>query len=247
MKKVLMGVILGVCVSTAFSVFAAPVKQFILTKVNYPVIVDGKEYKDEKNPVLNYQGSTYVPLAKISDLTGVTYKWNDSLKRLEIGDNNSQSVAIKPEQMNDTQVKVMRELAERESIKSFTTLTPETKVKTENPNGYKKLYDADDTNLVLSRMDGKTQPPKLSEGWITEKLISKTSDYDVEYGDKNKESIVFYKYAGLNKNIVLTLKLPTDFANSKEGSSEVDGIRLKKHNGYIYFNIDDLEKKGFLK
>ncbi|MGG1444336.1 hypothetical protein ABE354_20215 [Brevibacillus laterosporus] len=246
MKKVLMGVILGVCVSTAFSVFAAPVKQFILTKVNYPVIVDGKEYKDEKNPILNYQGSTYVPLAKISDLTGVTYKWNDSLKRLEIG-NTSQSAAIKPEQMNNTQVKFTRELAEKENIKSFTTLTPETKVKTENPNGYKKLYDADDTNLVLSKAEGKSLPPKLSEGWITEKLIRKASGYGVDYSDNNKESINLYKEEGADEKVILTIKLPSDFAKSKEGSAEVEGIRLKKHNGYIYFNIDDLEKKGILK
>ncbi|WP_157793874.1 stalk domain-containing protein [Paenibacillus donghaensis] len=57
---------------------------YLLTEVAYPVVVNGKKYTDAKNPILNYEGSTYIPLAKIGELTGVNYKWNAGLKQVEI-------------------------------------------------------------------------------------------------------------------------------------------------------------------
>ncbi|WP_088833786.1 stalk domain-containing protein [Paenibacillus tyrfis] len=59
-------------------------KKYILTEVAYPIVVNGKEFKDATAPILNYEGSTYVPLVKLGDLTGVIYKWNDAAKRVEI-------------------------------------------------------------------------------------------------------------------------------------------------------------------
>lgn len=57
---------------------------YTLTKVTYPVLVNGTAYSDDKAPILSYDGSTYIPLAKIGELTGVNYKWNSSDKQVEI-------------------------------------------------------------------------------------------------------------------------------------------------------------------
>lgn len=84
MKKYLIGFIVGICLTVSSNVFAEQVKQFALTLAAYPIFVDGSKYTDTKFPILNYEGSTYVPLAKLGDLTGVNYTWNGSLHRVEI-------------------------------------------------------------------------------------------------------------------------------------------------------------------
>lgn len=84
LKKFISGCIVGACLMLGTTVYAEQIKQFILTPVTYPIVVDGVEYKDAERPVLNYEGSTYVPLAKLGDITGVDYVWNDQLGRVEI-------------------------------------------------------------------------------------------------------------------------------------------------------------------
>ena len=86
MRKIIIGFIVGCVLSMSATAFAAPVKQFILTKITYPILVNGVEYADEQLPALNYEGNTYIPLAKIGDLLGVDYRWNAEKKRVEIGE-----------------------------------------------------------------------------------------------------------------------------------------------------------------
>lgn len=93
MKKYVIGCMVGVIMTLGTTVFADQVKQFILTPTTYPIIVDGVEYKDDEHPVLNYEGSTYVPLAKLGDITGVDYVWNEKLGRVEINTGKSQFYA----------------------------------------------------------------------------------------------------------------------------------------------------------
>ncbi|BBI32046.1 hypothetical protein [Cohnella abietis] len=89
MKKTLMTLALGIMIG-AVAMIAVPaygaVKQYVLTAFGSPVLVNGVAYKDANNPILSYNGRTYLPLAKIGDLLNVNYKWNAELKRLEIGD-----------------------------------------------------------------------------------------------------------------------------------------------------------------
>lgn len=68
--------------------FAEPVKQYVLQKVNYPILVNGTQYTSEL-PVLNYDGNTYIPLKKIGDLLHCNIKWNDELKQIEIEQNKN--------------------------------------------------------------------------------------------------------------------------------------------------------------
>lgn len=228
MKKIVAGIAIGMVLSFSASALAGPIKQYLLTEVNYPVIVNGKEYKDAKNPILNYQGSTYIPLAKIGELTGVQYKWNDEKKRVEIGAAETTGGAL-----------------------TGATILPGTDypiVEAPNPNGYKQLMDADDTQLVIAKFENEPLPPKLSEGWMSEDLVSEVSNYSVSFKGNDKATVIIGVTFATDpkKREQWTFNLPGEFAKSKEGAAEVDGVKMKKYKGFIYFNIADLETIGVL-
>lgn len=71
MKKVVLGIVIGFALSIVSTIYAEPTVQYILTKVNYPIVVDGKVYQGNNNPVLNYNGTTYVPLRAVAELLGM--------------------------------------------------------------------------------------------------------------------------------------------------------------------------------
>ncbi|MBH0330131.1 hypothetical protein ABH14_10045 [Brevibacillus brevis] len=228
MKKIVTGIVIGMVLSFSASALAGPIKQYLLTEVNYPVVVNGKEYKDANSPILSYQGSTYIPLAKIGELTGVQYKWNDEKKRVEIGASEVTGGAL-----------------------TGATILPSTDyevVEAPNPYGYKKLMDADDTELVIAKMENTALPPKLSEGWINEELIRKASYYSVSFKGKDKSTIVIGVTFATDpkEKEKWTFNVPSDFATSESGSTEVNGVKMKKYKGFIYFNIEDLETIGVL-
>ena len=85
LKSLTIGITLGVTVSIFIPVFAT-VQQYILTKVNYPILVNGQEYVNEELPVLNWEGNTFIPLRAVGDILEVKVNWNEELKRVEIGD-----------------------------------------------------------------------------------------------------------------------------------------------------------------
>ncbi|WP_058301550.1 Gmad2 immunoglobulin-like domain-containing protein [Gorillibacterium timonense] len=58
--------------------------KYVLTQVNYPVHVNGIPYVDENLPILNYKGSTYVPLKSIATILGDHVVWNTAAKRVDI-------------------------------------------------------------------------------------------------------------------------------------------------------------------
>ena len=59
-------------------------KEYKLHKADYKIMIDGIEFIDAELPILNYTGSTYIPLRKVADLLGVTLTWNAELNRAEI-------------------------------------------------------------------------------------------------------------------------------------------------------------------
>jgi hypothetical protein len=88
----ILGFTLGTLMTTTFANNLtneiSSVKEFICHSVNYPIIVNGKELQTDK-PILNYQGSTYLPLKVIGDNLGAKIKWNSTLIRVEIGEVNN--------------------------------------------------------------------------------------------------------------------------------------------------------------
>lgn len=98
MKKILTGIVIGSTLSLSAVTFAEPIKEYILTQVNYPIIVDGTEYKSGDLPILNYQGSTYVPLRAMSDLLEADMEWHKEAKIIEI---NKRKLPVPTPETND--------------------------------------------------------------------------------------------------------------------------------------------------
>ncbi|CAM3877668.1 hypothetical protein [Marinicrinis lubricantis] len=61
MKKLAIGIISGAVILYAASVSANNLKEYILNEADYHIQVNQKSYTP-KNPVLNLNGTTYVPL-----------------------------------------------------------------------------------------------------------------------------------------------------------------------------------------
>ncbi|GMK36951.1 hypothetical protein PCCS19_00040 [Paenibacillus sp. CCS19] len=68
----------------AVPTFAVTVKQYLLVEAGYPVYVNGQEYTSGEQPILNYQGNTYVPMRSVGDILGADVQWNSELNRSEI-------------------------------------------------------------------------------------------------------------------------------------------------------------------
>lgn len=80
MKKIL--IIISMVICFTFPVNASD-NFYKLTKANYPVIVN-EEYLVSDKPVLNYNGTTYLPLRDISKATNTELNWDDINKKIII-------------------------------------------------------------------------------------------------------------------------------------------------------------------
>lgn len=78
------GLLAGCLLTAAVPAGSAAVKQYVLVKASYPVHVNGVEYDDKEKPILNYDGTTYVPLRAVGGLLGADVGWNEAEKRVEI-------------------------------------------------------------------------------------------------------------------------------------------------------------------
>ena len=69
MKKFFLGLLIGIFVTAVIPVGAA-VEEYICKKPQYKVMIDGKEYSNDEQPILNYNGRTFlhVHFLKNSDL-----------------------------------------------------------------------------------------------------------------------------------------------------------------------------------
>lgn len=132
MKKGIVGLVVGLFIGLSFSL-AGPaysaVKQYILTEFTQPVVVNGVQYKDKENPILSYKGITYIPLAKIGELTGVEYRYNKDKKQVEIGSQATSNVkTYVPDKGRVRDSDAI--LAEEEAIRNF---TESNKIEVEKP------------------------------------------------------------------------------------------------------------------
>lgn len=244
MKKgllmLLLGVFLGAVATLATPGYAA-VKQYILTQITYPIVVNGVEYKDAELPILNYEGSTYVPLAKLGDLTGVNYKWNDTLKRVEIGA-VPDAVETTPEGATGDKKSTCDNANQKGA-----TLCPDTVIEIPKEPGYKGHADSEDPSYDWAKvMKREVMPPLMSEGWISESMLDKIEG--VQFGWTGKpNSAKISDGPQWNETILVSFDFPEDFVSKMDGEITINNIRIKKYYGNFFFNISDLQKTGVIK
>ncbi|MBV1757678.1 MAG: hypothetical protein KMY55_07520 [Dethiosulfatibacter sp.] len=82
-KGMILGILIGAVLMLPISSFASSLTQYILVEAQYPIMVDDNQYEGDL-PILNYEGSTYVPLRTMSELLEVDIFWNEILKQVEI-------------------------------------------------------------------------------------------------------------------------------------------------------------------
>lgn len=81
----IVGLMAGSAAMAVLPAMAATVKQYMAVDAAYPIYVNGLPYENTDLPLLNYEGSTYVPLRAVGNLLGANVTWNESLRRVEIG------------------------------------------------------------------------------------------------------------------------------------------------------------------
>lgn len=79
------GIIIGIIISS--SSVTAYAKEFVLKIANYPIIVGGKEYKSKEHPILNLNGTTYVPLRAFTEMMNEEIVWDNG--KVIIGKSNN--------------------------------------------------------------------------------------------------------------------------------------------------------------
>lgn len=82
-RQLFIGILIGAFIFSATPV-AAAVQQFILTKSEFKVFANGKEYTDKDYPILIYRGINYAPLGKMASLLGVTCTADVKEKRIDL-------------------------------------------------------------------------------------------------------------------------------------------------------------------
>lgn len=83
MRKYIIGGLAGAALMFSAQSMAAPLKEYILTKLESPILANGKAFSSNL-PFLNYQGNTYAPLKAIGEALGVDVRWNNKESRVEI-------------------------------------------------------------------------------------------------------------------------------------------------------------------
>lgn len=86
MKKFVLGFLAAALLFTALPIGAA-VQQYTLQATAAKIVVDGTEAKDDKLPIMAYQGYNYIPAAvfrSICDKIGVGFKWDNEKKEIQI-------------------------------------------------------------------------------------------------------------------------------------------------------------------
>ncbi|MCY9667988.1 copper amine oxidase N-terminal domain-containing protein [Paenibacillus alginolyticus] len=229
----------GALFATFGSAYADEVEQFVLTKIKYPVQVNGKEYKDESLPTLNYNGNTYVPLKAIGELTGTKVQWNEKLGQVEIGENISFI-------SDNGQIKY-------QFFNLYTYISINSK---SYNNAYHRIYKDDSGKLYIDANDLSLIATILSIYNDEYIILPSSNPYGYEYATPKNE-FDYLKIEKLNKNTDIsyneyTLINPKNSFEIKLSNKKGDIKGFIEQNGYsspeskYLISIDDvLNKFGF--
>lgn len=142
-----------------------------------------------------------------------------------------------------------RELAEMDAIREFTANAPKIRIVGTPPTpeeakepGYKGYPDYFDRNYTREPDKDGQLPPLMSEGWISLPMLSEIEQVH-NLGSTEPDTIRIGNASMEQINIVTT----DEYKKAKSGDFTLSGIRVKKFNGTMYLNIEDLKTAGIIK
>jgi len=249
MKKGLIGLVLGIIIGAAATLAVpayAAVKQYILTEYTQPVVVNGKTYSDPEYPILAYNGRTYLPLAKVGELLGAPVRYNDQLKRVEIGAAapTYEEVTVVEKDINDGK-SGGQAATDGPAGRKNDYLKPDTEFVEDKEPGYKGYPDSADPSYQWAVYYGLDLPPLMSEGWISTGMLHEI--HSIYFNGSGTPYVMNFEKGGLfNEKVLATITLSEEITKAKYGDFSVDGIRIKKYDGTYFFSIEDLRAKGII-
>lgn len=257
MKKFVIGISVGVIFALGTTVFAESIKQYILKEASYPIIVNGIEYQDNELPILNYEGSTYVPLAKLGDLTGVDYAWNGDLRQVEILTSTSTNISMDEEKdITGYDVYVfdssgnLRDaqgiLAEEQNIMKFMEENSNYVIVYDDLNEQSKI-EGEEASLDL--LNKQIEAAKITETWIDEDTLYKKADISIGLdasGNPTLDRIIYGPYELSGRKKLHAYTLPENWQTGDQNETIVGGIRMKREGNTDYYYVDDLYKVNII-
>ncbi|PZE20467.1 stalk domain-containing protein [Paenibacillus xerothermodurans] len=236
MKKYLLGgaIAMAPLLALASPTLAATAKQYILSLASYKITVDGKEYKNNELPVLNYDGNTYVPLKSIGSLTGTDVKWNVTTNVVEITSKKAAPPAA-PATAKEAAADKYNDLA------GFNTVF---KV------GGRLYQTVQSPALIQSKEDNKLYM-KLEEAKINYLLAIASGNYTINHTEERLDALRGQAYSEFIKK---KLDVDRDYhtiyevyknpASDQEsffiGLTDEGGTNVVKHKNQYYVPLDDL-------
>jgi hypothetical protein len=119
-KYVAIGLILGIGSTFGFS----HAQEWLnVSKVNYAINVNLEPAKMGDTAILNYNGSTYLPIRKVSEITGLKIEWHEKEKMVNIVTPSPKIVEVSREVIKEVPKEVIKEV-QKEVIKEVIKEVP---------------------------------------------------------------------------------------------------------------------------
>ena len=87
-KQFFVGFIMAAIIFSTIPIKAA-IDEYICSKANYKVMINGTEFNASDYPILNYNGSTYAPFRAMLEAAGMSVNWNAQLGQASVTNNST--------------------------------------------------------------------------------------------------------------------------------------------------------------
>ncbi|MDD4779020.1 MAG: stalk domain-containing protein [Tissierellia bacterium] len=170
-KQTIIAFLLGAFLFNLNPIYAA-IEEYVLYKVDYNIVVNNSIYENTEYPILNYKGTTYVPLKVMSDILNIPTTWNAEFRQVEITTNTTKNevqsltietivtptptlIPIKDIEYEENGLTI-REIGEEKYVE-----INDVRVKLENTN-YILDYFAGSTYCTLYKKDSKSNSKQIN-------------------------------------------------------------------------------------
>lgn len=211
-------------------------------------------------------GTTYIPIRIVGEATGNSVYWSSEANVIQVNSSSFKGasytidgialvfsangrVLVGPAASKEW--KDQKELAEidniNETIANFPKFrvvgVPPTEEQSKEP-GYKGYPDYFDENYVSAVGNDEKLPPLMSKGWISLAMLKEIEGI-TGLGSSEPNTITIGKSVGMDI-IRYDIALTAEYKKAKEGDFTLSEIRVKKYDGTMYLNIEDLTTVGLI-